>query len=58
MAYFASVNYGKTYQFLDLTIAEDYQCLLGQIAEADILWMNFKKGDDANLGYKMNIYYR
>ncbi|HAT8702861.1 TPA: CoA transferase [Legionella pneumophila subsp. pneumophila] len=48
-AYFASVNFGKDYLFLDLMKEEDYLCFLNLIAEADILIMNFKKGDDIKL---------
>lgn len=48
-AYFASVNFGKEYLFLDLMKQEDYLCFLNLIAESDILIMNFKKGDDVKL---------
>ncbi|ARB91631.1 CaiB/BaiF CoA transferase family protein [Legionella longbeachae] len=48
-AYFASVNFGKEYLFLDLTKEEDYLNFLNLIFEADILIMNFKKGDDIKL---------
>ncbi|KTC83169.1 CaiB/BaiF CoA transferase family protein [Legionella cincinnatiensis] len=48
-AYFASVNFGKEYLFLDLTKEEDHLCFLNLILEADILIMNFKKGDEIKL---------
>ncbi|KTD67603.1 acyl-CoA transferase [Legionella santicrucis] len=48
-AYFASVNFRKEYLFLDLTKEEDYICFLNLILEADILIMNFKKGDEIKL---------
>ncbi|AUH72400.1 CaiB/BaiF CoA transferase family protein [Legionella sainthelensi] len=51
-AYFASVNFGKEYLFLDLTKEEDYLCFLNLILDADILIMNFKKGDEIKLRLK------
>jgi crotonobetainyl-CoA:carnitine CoA-transferase CaiB-like acyl-CoA transferase len=48
-AYFASVNFGKEYLFLDLTKEEDYVHFLNLVLEADILIMNFKKGDEIKL---------
>lgn len=49
-AYFASVNYGKSYQKLDLSQENDKQIFLKLIQEADILLTNFKKGDDIKFG--------
>lgn len=48
-AYFASVNFGKEYLFLDLMKKEDHDHFLHLISEADILITNFKKGDDIKL---------
>ncbi len=50
-AYFASVNYGKEYLKLNLTIEEDRKQFLELVKHADILLSNFKKGDEA----KFNI---
>jgi len=44
-AYFSSVNGYKTSIFMDFTNADDDQKLRQLIAEADILIVNFKKGD-------------
>lgn len=44
-AYFASVNYKKEYQKLDLKIEADRDSFLNIIQKADILITNFKKGD-------------
>ncbi|MBL7481310.1 CaiB/BaiF CoA transferase family protein [Legionella bononiensis] len=48
-AYFASVNYGKEYLFLDLMKEEDHTSFLKLVSEADIVIMNFKKDDDIKL---------
>lgn len=48
-AYFASVNYGKSYVSLDLGNIEDHATLLELVRTADILISNFKKGDDQKL---------
>ncbi len=48
-AYFASVNYGKEYLFLDLANEEDHNRFIELISDADILIMNFKKGDELKL---------
>lgn len=48
-AYFSSVNYGKTYLQLNLAEAPDYEQFQSLIAGADIVLMNFKKGDDIKL---------
>jgi len=45
-AYFSSINYKKTYIQLNLKKAEDNIEARQLIAEADILLVNFKKGDD------------
>lgn len=45
-AYFSSVNYGKHYLRKDLTKNEDREDLYQLIIAADILLVNFKKGDD------------
>lgn len=49
-SYFSSCNYNKSYQFLDLTLPTDYHQFLTQLVTADLLLMNFKKGDDEKLG--------
>ncbi len=48
-AYFCSVNYNKQYQFRNLKEEEDRSDVLGLIENADILLVNFKKGDDFKL---------
>lgn len=52
-AYFSSVNYHKSYHFLDFNNQDDYQKTIDFIKSADILITNFKKGDDKkfNLDY-------
>ncbi len=49
-AYFASVNYKKTYRQLDLRNPSDHDEFMHLIVSADILLTNFKKGDDRKLG--------
>lgn len=49
-AYFSSVNYGKTYLSLNLSIEEDHSKFLELVKDADILLSNFKFGDDRKLG--------
>ncbi len=49
-AYYASVNYGKESKLIDFTNEEDFQNVLNQIKEADIVISNFKKGDDVKFG--------
>ncbi|MBM3159770.1 MAG: CoA transferase [Bacteroidetes bacterium] len=44
-AYFASVNYGKTYKKLNLSKCVDRSNLLAAIEKSDILIVNFKPGD-------------
>lgn len=48
-AYFSSINYKKDYQKLDLKDKADYHSLLTLIKTADIVLMNFKKGDQEKL---------
>jgi crotonobetainyl-CoA:carnitine CoA-transferase CaiB-like acyl-CoA transferase len=45
-AYFCSVNWHKTYQFVDLSNSSDLQIVKNLIDDADIVILNFKKGDD------------
>lgn len=49
-AYFSSVNYEKKYLKKDLTKLEDSADLRLLIRDADILLVNFKKGDDVKFG--------
>lgn len=49
-AYFSSVNYKKQYRALNLSDPIDLETLRELIREADILLMNFKKGDDVKFG--------
>jgi crotonobetainyl-CoA:carnitine CoA-transferase CaiB-like acyl-CoA transferase len=49
-AYFSSVNYGKEYLSLDLTLGEDYDEFCRLVVKADVMLSNFKKGDDLKLG--------
>lgn len=49
-AYFSSVNYKKEYLKLDLTHPSDHQKAMHLITDADILLVNFKKGDDEKFG--------
>jgi crotonobetainyl-CoA:carnitine CoA-transferase CaiB-like acyl-CoA transferase len=53
-AYFSSVNYGKSYQFLDLKVLKDREQLFTLCSTADILLMNFKRGDQEKLGITDN----
>ena len=48
-AYYASVNYQKETLKLDLRRAADYQLFINELKDADIILMNFKKGDDSKL---------
>jgi crotonobetainyl-CoA:carnitine CoA-transferase CaiB-like acyl-CoA transferase len=48
-AYFSSVNYKKHYQFLDLRQSADHQKLMKLVENADIILMNFKRGDQEKL---------
>lgn len=49
-AYFHSVNFQKTHVFLDLADKTDKKTCLTNIKKADILIVNYKKGDDKKLG--------
>lgn len=49
-AYFSSVNYRKQYRKLDLTSPEGAMEIRSLIQTADILLLNFKKGDDLKFG--------
>lgn len=48
-AYYSSVNYLKDKQTLDLTQLEHYEHFQTLLKGADVLLMNFKKGDDIKL---------
>ena len=48
-AYFSSVNYGKNYQFIDLKNSEERELLYKLCDTADIVLMNFKRGDQEKL---------
>lgn len=49
-AYFSSVNYQKEYILMDFTKQSDKEELIKLCESADILLMNFKKGDQTKLG--------
>ncbi len=49
-AYFKSVNFKKKSVFLSARVPSDKEKILKLISEADILIVNFKKGDDKKLG--------
>lgn len=49
-AYFSSVNYRKQYRKMDLSSAEGAAEIRALIESADILLLNFKKGDDVKFG--------
>jgi crotonobetainyl-CoA:carnitine CoA-transferase CaiB-like acyl-CoA transferase len=48
-AYYASVNHKKELVKLNLGLTADYRIFLNELKDADILLMNFKKGDDQKL---------
>ena len=48
-AYYSSVNYQKELVKLNLRLDADYRIFLDKLKDADILLMNFKKGDDQKL---------
>ncbi len=48
-AYFASVNYGKSYLQLDLSDKDQHATFIELVRTADVLISNFKKGDDQKL---------
>jgi crotonobetainyl-CoA:carnitine CoA-transferase CaiB-like acyl-CoA transferase len=49
-AYFSAVNWHKEYLFLNLKDEKDKQQVYKLIADADIVIVNFKPGDDIKLG--------
>ena len=49
-AYFASANYKKTFQQLNLSDTQDKARFISLIEDADVLLLNFKKGDDIKFG--------
>lgn len=49
-AYFASVNYSKSYLSLNLKAPDDRATFLAIVSEADILLSNFKMGDQQKMG--------
>lgn len=49
-AYFSAVNYRKTYMTLNLGLPAEHAELMRLIAGADVLLVNFKKGDDRKFG--------
>lgn len=49
-AYFSSINYKKRYIKLDLKDKKNYQSAMNLITKADVLLLNFKKGDAEKLG--------
>lgn len=53
-AYFSSVNYHKTYAFVDYNDPEDMKSVLAAIQEADIVISNFKEGYDLKFGLDYN----
>ena len=48
-AYFLSVNFLKKHLFLDINQEEDYRKCITQIKNADVVIVNYKKGDDKKL---------
>jgi crotonobetainyl-CoA:carnitine CoA-transferase CaiB-like acyl-CoA transferase len=48
-AYYSSVNHQKELVKLNLGLDADYRMFLNELKNADILLMNFKKGDDQKL---------
>ncbi|MBK7128705.1 MAG: CoA transferase [Crocinitomicaceae bacterium] len=49
-AYFSSVNYKKNYLMIDLSDQKELTQIKNEIASADIVIVNFKKGDDTRYG--------
>lgn len=49
-AYFSSVNWGKQYQFVDISTEQGQHEVLSLIDDADIVLSNFKAGDAARYG--------
>jgi len=48
-AYFLAVNFLKKHLFLDVSNETDYKKCIAQIKKADIVIVNYKKGDDKKL---------
>jgi crotonobetainyl-CoA:carnitine CoA-transferase CaiB-like acyl-CoA transferase len=48
-AYFLSVNFLKKHLFLDVSREEDYKKCIAHIKKADVVIVNYKKGDDKKL---------
>lgn len=48
-AYFLAVNFLKKHLFLDLGSEADYKKCIAQIKKADVVIVNYKKGDDKKL---------
>jgi crotonobetainyl-CoA:carnitine CoA-transferase CaiB-like acyl-CoA transferase len=48
-AYFLAVNFLKKHLFLDVSNEADYKTCIAQIKTADIVIVNYKKGDDRKL---------
>ena len=49
-AYFASINWHKEYHFVDFEENEDQKKVIELIRDADVLILNFKKGDAEKFG--------
>lgn len=49
-AYFSSINYKKSYRYLDLKDKTDNAAFLDLVETADVVLMNFKKGDQEKFG--------
>lgn len=48
-AYFASINYKKSYEYLNLKDSNDYATFIDHVKDADVLISNFKYGDEEKL---------
>ena len=48
-AYFLAVNFLKKHLFLDVSAEADYKKCIAQIKKADVVIVNYKKGDDIKL---------
>ncbi|MGZ3862725.1 MAG: CaiB/BaiF CoA transferase family protein [Bacteroidia bacterium] len=53
-AYFLSVNFLKKHLFLDLSSESDHKKCIAQIKNADVVIVNYKKGDDKKLKLDYN----
>jgi crotonobetainyl-CoA:carnitine CoA-transferase CaiB-like acyl-CoA transferase len=49
-AYYCAANWGKQVLFADLQNPNDRQAIYAHVADADIVIVNFKQGDDLKLG--------